>query len=67
VRARTPEEVFELTQRILGRPSLARAMREACGTLGRPEAALDIARHVLGQAGAQAREATGGARVRVRA
>jgi processive 1,2-diacylglycerol beta-glucosyltransferase len=66
LRARAPQEVFELAERILARSSLARAMRQACEALGRPAAALDIARHVLGQAGAREGAAADGPRVRVR-
>jgi len=66
LRARTPEEVFELTERILSRPGVARSMRLACESLGRPAAALDIARHVLGQPGERASARGGEPRVRVR-
>jgi processive 1,2-diacylglycerol beta-glucosyltransferase len=64
LRARAPEEVFELVERILSRPGVARGMRQACESLGRPEAALDIARRVLDPTGAG--ELAAAARVRVR-
>jgi processive 1,2-diacylglycerol beta-glucosyltransferase len=48
LRVRTLEEVFDAVQRVLARPALARAMREACEAIGRPAAADTIARRVLG-------------------
>jgi processive 1,2-diacylglycerol beta-glucosyltransferase len=47
LRARTLDHVVEAVDRILMRPALARSMQEACKFLGRPEAAVDIAGHVL--------------------
>jgi processive 1,2-diacylglycerol beta-glucosyltransferase len=47
LRARTLDHVADAVDRILSRPSLARSMQEACTFLGRPEAAAEIAGHVL--------------------
>lgn len=47
LRAGKLEYVAETVERILTRPTLARAMQEACKFLGRPNAAADIATRVL--------------------
>jgi processive 1,2-diacylglycerol beta-glucosyltransferase len=47
LRARTLDHVVEAVERILTRPVLARSMQEACSYLGRPDAATEIAEHVL--------------------
>jgi processive 1,2-diacylglycerol beta-glucosyltransferase len=48
VRARSFEQVGSAVERILTHPALSASMREACRQLARPQAAYDIARHVLG-------------------
>jgi processive 1,2-diacylglycerol beta-glucosyltransferase len=51
IRARTFEQASSAVERILAHPALATSMREACRQLARPQAAFDIARHVLGMPG----------------
>ncbi len=48
IRARTFEQVVSSVDRILAHPALQEAMRQATRVLARPEAARDVARHVLG-------------------
>lgn len=50
LRAGTLDHVEEAVDRILTRRTLARSMREACKFLGRPNAAVDIAREVMREA-----------------
>ncbi|MEO6462157.1 MAG: glycosyltransferase [Candidatus Eisenbacteria bacterium] len=48
IRARSFEQVVSLVDRILAHPALHESMRQAALRLARPQAARDIARHVLG-------------------
>jgi processive 1,2-diacylglycerol beta-glucosyltransferase len=48
LRARTLDHVVEAVDRVLSRPALARTMQDACRFLGRPGAAVDIAKYVIG-------------------
>lgn len=51
IRARTFEQVVSSVDRVLAHPALRESMRNAALRLARPQAARDIARHVLGSGG----------------